>query len=258
MKSFLLPRKIKLLIPACGILGLVLRLVMIATGLDDKGLLKPHHPAWIGLLILTTAVAAGILLCIRVIRGSGAYRISFPASNLAAAAYVLAAVGAFFSWNASDSFGLFRIMTLTAKILVPAAFILAALCRKLGRKPNFLFHVVICLHFALQALMLYRRWSFDPQIQDYCFQLFACIALTMTAYRLAMFDTGKGSHRRLWLWGLAAVYLCCVSMSSGIFYITGAVWAFTALSHPRRRKHHPQPEPEIVSEPEPMPAAEQE
>ena len=250
------------MIPACGVLGLLLRQLLMTTGLDDKGLLTPHHPAWIALLVLSAAVAAAIMLGIRFIRGSGAYRISFPASTLTALGYVLGAVGAFLSWQEVDAFGPFGVLTTAAMVLVTAAFLLAALCRKTGRKPYFLLHVVICVHFALQSLTLYRGWSFDPQLQDYCFQLFACIALTMTAYRLAMFDTGRGSHRRLWLWGLAAVYLCCVSMGSGLFYITGALWALTALSHPRRRKRHHQPEPvpeqEPVSEPEPMPAAERE
>ena len=264
MKSLLSHRSMKLLIPACGVLGLLLRQLLMTTGLDDRGLLTPHHPAWIALLVLSAAVAAAIMLGIRFIRGSSAYRISFPASTLTALGYVLGAVGAFISWRNVEGFG---VLPTVAMVLVIAAFLLAALCRKTGRKPNFLLHVVICVHFALQSLTLYRNWSFDPQLQDYCFQLFACIALTMTAYRLAMFDTGRGSHRRLWLWGLAAVYLCCVSMGSGLFYITGAIWALAALSHPRRRRRHqPEPisepetpsDPALVSEPEPLPAAEQE
>ena len=248
MNSILSPRKIKLLIPVCGILGLLLRHLLMTTGTDGKGLLVSGHPAWITLLLLCAAVAAAVMLCIRVIRGSGSYRVSFPPSNLTAAGYVLAAVGAFASWYNTEGLGLglVRTLTLAAMVLVPIAFLLIALCRKVGRKPSFLFHVVICIHFALQALTLYRKWSFDPQLQDYCFQLFACIALTMTAYRLAMFDIGRGSHRRLWLWGLAAVYLCCVSMDSGLPYITGAVWAFTALSTLRRKRPHREPEPETT------------
>ena len=250
MNSFLSPRKMKLLVPACGILGLLLRLLYAATGTDRKGLLVSGHPAWIALLLLCAAAAAAVVLCVRGIRGPDSYRASFPHSNLSAAGNVLAAIGAvactFHYWRGDDVFvqafspaaSAARLLGGAALSLAPVAFLLAAVCRRRGRKPNFLLHVVICIYFAIQALSLYQTWSFDPQIQEYCFQLFASIALTMTAYQLALFDLDKGSHRKLWLFGLAAVYLCCLSLDCGLFYITGAIWAITALSSLRRKRTH--------------------
>ena len=231
-RPFLRPQALKLLVPACGGLGLFLRLTMLHTGMDGKGLLIPNHPAWIGLWALFAATMAVLILCTRPIHGPAAYRAGFPTSLPATLGCALAGAGTVYSalelWQAGS------LLFAAAAALAGAAFLALAVCRMLERKPNFLLHVVVCLHFALEMLRLYQTWSFDPQIQDYCFQLFACIALTMTAYHLALFGIGKGSHRLLWLWGLAAVLLCCVCLDSGTVFLTGAIWAFTSLSNLKR------------------------
>ena len=75
-------------------------------------------------------------------------------------------------------------------------------------------------------------------MQDYFFQLLACIALAFTAYQLAMADLNRGSRRWLWVSGMSAVYLCMLSIGSfanGLL-LTGAAWAFTALVIPKRKR----------------------
>lgn len=257
--SPLKPRLLKCLIPACGGLGLLLRLLLTATGIDDKGLLMADHPAWIALLILTAAVTVVVLLGTAALRGSSGYRSSFPRSAFAAAAGVLAAASAVISAVRHFSTGpalpggsgilagaLFSLSG-AAMVLAAVSFILAGLCRLTERKPLFLFHVVICVWFAMEMLTLYQTWSFAPQLQDYCFQLFACIALTMTAYQLASFDIDKGCHRKLWFWGLSAVYLCCLCLNSGLFFIAGGLWAFANLSDPKRPRQRKPAEAEITA-----------
>lgn len=248
MKTLLTPRNLKLLIPGCGIIGLLLRILLVSTGTDGKGLLVSFHPAWILLLALTCAVLAALLLSGSAIRGAADYRASFPRSVMAPAAGVLAAIAAIASLmrhlrgdaviaippNIFTTAAFF--LTGAVMVLAAAAFVLAGLCRLTERKVPFLLHVVICVWFAMEMLNLYQTWSFDPQIQDYCFQLFAAIALAMTAYQLASFDIGKGSHRKLWFWGLAATYLCCLCLNSGLFYIAGAAWAWNNLTTLRRRQ----------------------
>ena len=247
MKKLLTPRNLKLLTPGCGILGLLLRL-LLTTGIDGKGLLVPFHPAWIALLALTCAVFAALLLSGGNIRGSMNYKASFPRSVPAPVAGVAAAIAAIASLMRhlqTDPFTAMppsivttAIFYLTAAVMVLAAasFVLAGLCRLTERKVPFLMHVVICVWFAMEMLNFYRAWSFDPQLHEYCFQLLACIALTMTAYQLASFDIDQGSHRKLWFWGLAATYLCCLCLDSGLFYIAGADWAWSNLTTLRRRQ----------------------
>ena len=256
MKNLLTPHKLRLLVPGCGLLGFVLRLVMVSAGTDGKGLITPGHPAWIALLVLTAAVALVLLAALGNIRGTAGHAGSFPISGFAAAGGVPAALGAVAA--ALRHFSAGPVITGGSLLLTQAAFFLygalmalaavsflaAGWCRLTERKPFFLFHVVVCAWFALEMLNLYRTWSFDPQLQDYCFELFACIALALTAYELAAFGLDKGSHRKLWFWGLASVYLCCLCLTSGLFFPVCGVWALSALSAPRLRRERPRMEPE--------------
>lgn len=239
--------QLKLILPACGGLALALRVLLFATGVDEKGLIVAAHPAWIGMLLLTAVAAAVIALSLRTLRGPAEYQAGFPRSPIGAAGCGLGAVSA-----ALAAFGHFRTgpilsypnllpmlsfyLSGAVMILAAAAFALVAFCRLGGRKPSFLLHCLICVYFAARLLELYQTWSFDPQLADYCFQLLACIALTMTAYQLALFDLDKGSHRKLWAWGLAAVYLCilCLGTADDLLFLAGGVWAFTNLSTLRR------------------------
>lgn len=255
MKTLLSPRNLKLLLPGCGLLGFLLRLLLVATGTDGKGLIVSFHPAWIALLALTCAVFAALLRSRSDFRGFADYRASFPRSVPAPAAGVLVAVcagsAAIRHFRTGPVFpGPPNILTTAAfflsgavMVLAALSFVLAGFCRLTERKVPFGMHVMICIWFAMEMLNLYQTWSFDPQIQNYCFQLFACIALTMTAYQLACFDIGKGSHRKLWFWGLAAVYLGCLCISSGPFYPACGFWAWANLTSLRRRLRK-QPEAE--------------
>ena len=112
------------------------------------------------------------------------------------------------------------------------------LCRLQGRRPNFLMHAVICIHFTLQLLKIYQANSFQPQFQDYLFQILACIALAVTGYQLAAADLGRGSRCWLWTAGLAAAYLCILSLGSSAtgLFVTGGAWAFTATMLPARKQ----------------------
>lgn len=254
MKSLLSPNKLRLLIPGCGILGLLLRQLIGTAAVDDKGLIIAWHPILMALWVLTAAAAVALVLGTRTIRGPEAYRECFPFSIPAAVGCALAAFTAASAVKAHFEAG--PIITgapnpmataafyLTGVLMALAsvAFILTAVGRLNGWQPKFLLHVVICIYFALKLLNLYQTWSFDPQVHDYCFHLLACIALTMTAYQLACFDLDKGDHRKLWRWGLAATYLCCLCVAEDVFFLAGALWAWTSLTSLRIRRRRPEPE----------------
>lgn len=249
MRKILKPNSLALLLSGGGLLALLLRQLMAASAIDGKGLLISGHPLWIGLLVLTAAAALALLLGTRTIQGPDTYRDSFPDSMLAALGCVPVLITAMRDASqhyqtgtmAADLIGTLTAM-IGALVAVAAAisFLIAALCRLTRKQVPFLCHGLICVHFALKMLALYQTWSFDPQVHDYCFQLFACIALTLTAYQLAAFDAGKGSHRALWFWGLAAVYLSFACLDSGLFYAAGGSWALTNLSSLRLRRERRQ------------------
>lgn len=238
------PHTLKQVILGCGLAGLVLRLLLMAIGVDDKGLLTNGHFCWVALCILSGAVGIVLFLGTRPMRSRSPA--AFPRSLPACIGCAAAAVSSVFTALADfrDGYAVYAMAGLAAAL----ALAVITFCRGTGRKPMFWLYGVICVHFALQMLKLYQVSSFDPQIQNYFFQLLACIALTLTAYQLAAFSLGQGGPRSLWLTGLAAVYLCCVSLGgdSSAFFFTGGLWALTSLRAPRR------PRPRNPSEPEPI------
>ena len=225
------PRQLKAAVLISGLIGLELYRVLYAMGLDGRGLLKPGHPAWIGLILLSIAVGGLIFLSTAPLRGSKGW---LPSSILAAVGCGLAAVSTVLTGLSGLAEG-YLLYTIPA-LLAAAAFAGLAFCRLRGLKPHFLLHVLICIHFALQMLRLYQTNSFDPQVADYLFQLLACVALTVTAYQMAAMELGQGQRRWLWTAALAAVYLCAVSLGSSAtwMYLTGGFWAFTAIPTARR------------------------
>ena len=232
-KLSLRPRPLKYTVLGCGAAGFGLYRLLYATGVDGRGLLVANHPAWVGLCVLALALGVVILCSTAGIRGTGS---RFPRSIPAGISCALAAAAAAYSaWNGwMEGYILYGLPAL----LAAAALVTVAFCRFSGLKPYFLLHVVVCIYFALQMLKIYQSCSFDPQVQGYLFQMLACIGLTITAYQLANFDLGKGSHRWLWTAGLCTVFLCAVAAgtSASGTYMTGAIWAFTNLSDLRLRR----------------------
>ena len=227
------PVMLKRVVLGGGAVAFGLYRLLYATGIDGRGLLKSGHFAWVLLCILSVAMGVVIFASASQLRGGDSkFRRCLPAAvccGLALASTVFTGL--------SDLWGGYLIYAVPA-FLAACAFAAVTLCRLRGRKPNFGMHSLICIHFTLQLLKLYQANSFHPQFQDYLFQILACVALAVTGYQLAAADLGRGSRRWLWTAGLAAVYLCTLSLGSsatGIF-LTGGAWAFTALMVPMRKR----------------------
>ena len=217
----------------CGGAAFVLYRLLYATGVDGRGLLKSGHYAWVLLCLLSIAVGAVVLTgAARLQRTESRPRRSGPAAVCCALAAVSTLAGGLVHLSSGQP-----VLAVVA-ILAAGGFAAVTLCRFQGRRPNFVMHTVICVHFALQLLKLYQDNSFDPQLQGYFFQLLACIALAATAYQLAAADLGRGSRRWLWTAGLSAVYLCalCLGSSATGLFLTGGAWAFTCLPIPRHKR----------------------
>ena len=223
MKINVKPQKLKILILAMGAVGFLLRVLLYTTGIDEKGLLITNHWSAIGLWILTAAAAAALILLTRSIQGPQRYADAYPVSNpggfgcfAAAAAFLISSIG-----SISECFTTLDAAVMVLGFVSAAAMVAVGLCRLLGAKPFFLFHGVVCLY----------------------------LALMLSCYQLAAFDAGLGNHRKLWLSGLCAVYLCCLALIGGrepLFTALCGGWIFTNLTsltvRPRRRR------PTMVSE----------
>ena len=245
MKISVKPNILKYLVLGAGALGLLLRFLLYATGTDDQGLLARGHFVHYLIWILTVVTLVGTFLLSRSISGPEFYRDCFPACVPGGIGCILAAVGILITTIAEMSDGAGSAELACTVLGFAAALILLFLgfCRLSGFEPSFLFEAVLCVYFAVRMVAQYRYWSADPQLMDYCFHLLACVGLMLSAYHHAAFAAGMGSHRQLWFFSLAAVYLCCLALAGPedqLFYLTAGIWLFTNLTslaaQPRRRR----------------------
>lgn len=246
MKLNIKAERFKYLVLGAGGLGLSLRVILYATGIDGRGLLYENHWASVSLWILTAAVIAALLVCTRKLEGPARYEDAHPASLPAAVgafgAMLGIAVTTFSEFSAfSGNLGwIVRILGIAAALSMGAV----GVCRLTGEKPAFFFHGIVCIYFAIRMVSLYRLWISDPQLQDYFFYLSAYVALMLTAYHQAAFDADMGKHRSLWRFSLISVYLCCLSAhgSADLPLLLGCgLWAFTNLTHLSSRQRRKRP-----------------
>lgn len=226
------PKLLKLTALAAGLLCLLLRAILFATGLDMKGLLVAGHWAGTCSWLLTAGIIGLIFFTLRTVSGPPAYSDAFPSSPIRAAGSLVAACGFALS-GVPAAGGPFASAELVLRILAAAALVAAAYCRFRGKKASVLLHSAVCLYLALRMVCLYQRWSADPQLQHYVFYLGAHLALMLCSYQLAAFGADSGNHKSLWGWGLASIYLCLGALPGSedpFFLLCCAIWMFTGLS----------------------------
>ena len=216
---------------SASLLAMMLRALLYATAIDQKGLLiAGHWTAW-SILILTGITLGTLFLITRKIQNPINSAPS-PASWLQGASSLLLAGVIFqralsFYAVAYDRLNLFAAISGFAAAV---ALLVIGICRMIPKKPSFLFHSIVSIFFALQLVSQYRNWSSDPQLMDYCFYLAAFICLMFTAYFLAGFEANMINHRGLTFSALAATYFCFLALpesSDASLLISCALWAFT-------------------------------
>lgn len=251
MKLSIKPDLLKLLPIGAGLLGLSLRVVLYATGIDEKGLLIRGHWAAVVLWILTGAAIAALFALTRSIRGPEDYSAAHPASVLSGVGAFAAASAAVFTvmgeWAVSEP------LPLAVGFAAAVSLAIIGICRLSGRKASFLLHAIVCVFFAMRMIGQYRHWNADPQVQNFVFYLGAYVALMLHAYQQAALDEGLGNHRALWCTGLIAVYLCCVSLpgSTDTWLILGnAIWVLTNLTNLNTRPRRQRPALNLDGEPQ--------
>lgn len=228
-------RSLKYWTLAAGFLGCMLYIIIFTAGLDRRGLPAATHWSHIGLWCLTALLTILVFFASRSFSAAADYQSAYPSSIFSAAGCLAAAAGFFAFGTPMPMAGALRSVDLILRLAAGAALCILAYCRYAGQKPFFLLHSLVCLSLAFRMVNLYRFWSADPQLTQYFFYLAAYLALMLTGYHLAAFDVGCGSHRKLWFFGLTAVYLCIVSQSGpgGQFFLLGcALWVLTNLSCP--------------------------
>lgn len=234
MKNIFKATNLPALIMGTGGLGLLLRVWLMSSGIDDKGFLVGSHPANILLWLLVAAVLVMLLLLTKNLVAAPNYDFNFPKSTTSSRGIYLAALGMGFG-SFVDAFTVttgIEILTTVMGLVATLMLVLSGYYRRRGQVPSMLTHIVISIYLMLRLINYYRTWSSDPQIMDYCFPLLATACLMLAAYHRASFDVNVGRRRPYAFFNLAAVFFSCLSMvgwGNIMFYMSASVWMITDL-----------------------------
>ena len=222
-----------LTVAGLGFAACILRFCLYLFGTDEKGLLISGHPLAIALWLLTAAVAVLVILQIRPLKGSRRYNANFPVSNAAAIGCFVFAAGLFATAMANRyAFLLLEFLRNILCLLAVPSLAAVAICRRLGKRPYFCFHAIVCLALTVYTITHYSGWSSRPQLMDAFFPMMGCIGLVLFAYYQTAFHVGMGSRRMQLGTGLLAAYACFAAVpfsESGLLYLTGGIWTLTNL-----------------------------
>jgi len=214
---------LSLFIIAAGMLGLCLRIWLFTTGIDEKGLIRSAHPANYILPILSAAVLVLLFFSTKSIICPTDYPQLFPRSVICAIGNWAAGAGILF-------FGLRRFLVSTgtqyllllAAVIIAVCFAVLGCFRLKGLRPSHLFHSFITIFFIGFLLLQYSGWSANPQLGEYCYEALACVFLMLAFYYRATLDAELRGLRWYLLFHLAALFFCCLSLTSQdrLFYLT--------------------------------------
>lgn len=244
MKKFLRPKHLPTVVLLASVLGFLLRLWTLGAGPDNEGLYQPQPLAWALLWIVTALTLAAIVLSAGRLKNPGTYGDNFPASVLSAAGAAVAAFAILFSGLSAMTSATDILTSITgiAGVVGGVCMVLVAFARFRGENPGMLYHVVVCLFFALRIFGCCRDWSNEPQIAVFLFPFLASICVMLAAYQLTCFDVGLGKRRHSLFWSLSGIYFCILALPSGedrLFYCAMAIWLATNLCSLRPLKRKP-------------------
>lgn len=234
MKRIVNPLNLPLWALLTGGVGLLLRVWLMSSGVDQKGFLVSGHIAGILLFALVAGAMVALFFLTRDLLEATKYEFNFPASDIGGFGAFVAAAGIAIS-SIVDMFIAVDALEVIAAVFGLAAaalLVLTGLCRRRGTMPSVLIHVGICVYLMMRLVCYYRHWSSDPQILDYCFQLVATACLMLTTYQRAAFDARDGKRRPYAFFSLAAIFFSCISLvgwSNILFFLSVIVWQITDL-----------------------------
>lgn len=232
---------------AAGFSSLGLHRYMMANYIDAKGLLIAGNLPGRLLMLVGVGFTLTLLLMLWKLGGDGSYADIFPRDPVSGLLMIAAGITLTLSmpglhWSSLPSaapvtplvsfWEKFFTGCMTAMPwLAAVSMVTLGLCRILGRKGWFSFGGVICLFYILTLVSNCRLWSADPQLQDYAFQMLACVALMLAGYYRAAADAGIIRRRMLAFSCFAACFLCVVSLSdpqTPVYYGACGLWALSS------------------------------
>ena len=231
MKNILKPVNLPWLMLATGGLGLLLHLWLLNTK-DSEGFLAVWHISEILMWVLTAGVVVLLLWLTSRLLEASKYQFNFPPSEPFGVGTWLGALGIGGTSLIELLSGADILSGITAVLgLISAvALVIVGLLRIKGLRPSALLHGTVCVYLMIRIICLYRHWSSDPQLMDYCFQILALVSLMIAVYHRATFDADFGKRRPYAFFNLLSVYFCCLALpgwENTAFFLGCGVWMFT-------------------------------
>ena len=252
-----------------GGLSLVLHRYMMENYLDAKGLLIPGNLPGRLLWILGVGFAVYLIVMLRSSGGEGTYADNFPRCMLSGSMMIGAGLALLM---AVPELGLVsevepvpltpmaavvgRVIDLASAYLpygAAAAMVILGAFRFLGKRPHYLVSGVVCLFYMLVLVSYYRRWSADPQLQDYAYQLLALVLLMLCSFHRVCCDAEIIQRKRLLFTGLCAAFCCMAALSVPFqrgLYLASGLWAAGSMCNVAVLPPDPEEDEEEQPEPE--------
>lgn len=232
---------------ALGAAAALLRLWLLNTGIDEKGLLVSSHPGiWLS-YVLTAVMAAGVIALTWPITFKPRYNKMFPGSLVAAAGCIAAAIGliVFGCQALAGAADTLRRICGIVGLLSAVAMLGIAFFRFKGLRPNFLLLTLVCIFFMLALYCNYRQWSREPQLSVYVYAMLAMVCSLLACYYRTALDSGAGSIRGFLGFSLAALFFCFAALPGSdtpVLYLGFGLYflgELTALRLPKRTRQKP-------------------
>ena len=137
MSSNLKTKYLKWLVAAAGLLAMMLRLALLQTGVDERGLLATGHWADTGSWLLTAATIGVIFFSLRHCTGPKTYDAVFPRSMLRCAGSLIAACSFLLSGTPVVTSVKLAAAEPVLRTLAAAALVAVSFCRFRGKSPLF-------------------------------------------------------------------------------------------------------------------------
>lgn len=205
-----------------SVLGFWLRKHQLTAAFDPAGL-PTGQGVWSLVILCVLALAAFLAISLTKQQRSG-FAENFSPDNIAVILSMVAA-GLLIAGNVlvlqtptpmapPISRTLLRV-TAALGIASGACFVGAASGQHKEKKPPHGLYLLPVVYYILQMIFNFKNWSTDPIILDYCFKLFALIAVMLAAFQLSSFTFGLGKRRLALFLCLTGVFFSAVALADG-------------------------------------------
>lgn len=230
MKKYL--RYADVLVLFTGALGLLLRLMVLLGGTDEKELYPAAHPGFVLACVLAVVMVGALWFFTRQAGNDGRYETNFPRSIAGAVGCLLAAAAILVTALDMPNGKWLSVFCALAGVAAAVGLTLAALLRFLGKKMHFACMLLPCVFFTLRVFLLGQTLGAEPEAFRYLFEMMTNLALIPACYQLWGFTVDLGDRRKCLFWCLTAAFLSMVSLpnpDSWLLHLGVAAWLMTNL-----------------------------